>query len=155
MNKLGKAWQFTGRVAYWLMTPGLALALPFTKRTRVLLVCGHQVLVVRGWLSDGRWQLPGGGLHHGEEPAAGALRELREETGLSLPADKFAEPLERQFREGAKRFRYYLYVLEVGQAVPVRPRWPELTAARWVDIGSLDRANAGSDVTTALEVWKG
>lgn len=31
---------------------------------------------------EGWWTLPGGGLDHGEEPAAGALRELEEETGL-------------------------------------------------------------------------
>ena len=33
----------------------------------------------------GSWQLPQGGLDAGEEPLAGALRELEEETGL-LPA---------------------------------------------------------------------
>ena len=31
---------------------------------------------------DGTWTLPGGGLDFGEEPAAAALRELEEETGL-------------------------------------------------------------------------
>jgi 8-oxo-dGTP diphosphatase len=30
----------------------------------------------------GHWTLPGGGLEFGEDPAAGVLRELREETGL-------------------------------------------------------------------------
>ena len=30
-----------------------------------------------------RWTLPGGGLEWGEDPAAGALRELEEETGLT------------------------------------------------------------------------
>jgi 8-oxo-dGTP diphosphatase len=31
---------------------------------------------------DGYWTLPGGGLDHGEDPKAAALRELEEETGL-------------------------------------------------------------------------
>ena len=30
----------------------------------------------------GAWTLPGGGIHHGEHPEEGALRELHEETGL-------------------------------------------------------------------------
>ena len=28
------------------------------------------------------WQMPQGGLDHGEDPQAGALRELEEETGI-------------------------------------------------------------------------
>jgi 8-oxo-dGTP diphosphatase len=31
----------------------------------------------------GLWTLPGGGLHFGEDPEAGALREVREETGYA------------------------------------------------------------------------
>ncbi|HEX8629186.1 MAG TPA: NUDIX domain-containing protein, partial [Catenuloplanes sp.] len=31
-----------------------------------------------------RWQLPGGGLEHGEDPAAAVVREVAEETGLRV-----------------------------------------------------------------------
>lgn len=40
------------------------------------------VRIAPGELGAGRWTLPGGGLAFGEDPAAGVLRELREETGL-------------------------------------------------------------------------
>jgi 8-oxo-dGTP diphosphatase len=46
----------------------------------------RRVLLCRvgpGEADSGRWMLPGGGLDFGEEPAAGAVRELREESGLS------------------------------------------------------------------------
>jgi 8-oxo-dGTP diphosphatase len=46
---------------------------------------GGRILLVRvapGYPAVGRWTLPGGGLRFGEQPDAGALRELTEETGL-------------------------------------------------------------------------
>jgi 8-oxo-dGTP diphosphatase len=39
--------------------------------------------IVPGGVDAGRWTLPGGGLHWGEDPAAAVLRELEEETGLA------------------------------------------------------------------------
>ncbi|MBI1857139.1 NUDIX hydrolase [Candidatus Saccharibacteria bacterium] len=43
-----------------------------------------QILVTKNWMGNGKWSLPGGGLHHGEEPAIGAVREVLEETGIKL-----------------------------------------------------------------------
>ncbi|MEV0809964.1 NUDIX domain-containing protein [Micromonospora sp. NPDC050200] len=37
--------------------------------------------IARGYPGAGRWHLPGGGTDHGEQPAAGLLRELVEESG--------------------------------------------------------------------------
>jgi len=33
---------------------------------------------------DGSWELPGGGLEHGEEPRQGLAREIAEETGFTV-----------------------------------------------------------------------
>lgn len=60
------------------------------RRTRVgaygVITEGERILLVRvsalDHLDVGRWSLPGGGLDHGEPIEAGALREIREETGL-------------------------------------------------------------------------
>ncbi|HEX6969016.1 MAG TPA: NUDIX domain-containing protein [Micromonosporaceae bacterium] len=38
-------------------------------------------LIAPGYPGAGRWHLPGGGTDHGEQPTAGLLRELIEETG--------------------------------------------------------------------------
>ncbi len=35
-----------------------------------------------------RWNLPGGGVMHGETPWQGVIREVKEETGLDVAADK-------------------------------------------------------------------
>lgn len=55
-----------------------AYALATDDQGRILLV-----RVAPGYPSSGHWTLPGGGLRFGEDPAAGVLRELTEETGLT------------------------------------------------------------------------
>lgn len=45
------------------------------------------------------WEVTGGSVLKGESPLAGARRELREETGLDLPAEAF-QPVYVQPREG-------------------------------------------------------
>lgn len=42
------------------------------------------------------WFTPGGGLRPGESPAAGAARELAEETGLRLAPERLGEPVRRE-----------------------------------------------------------
>lgn len=54
----------------------------------VLAFRGDRVALVRehyeGW-DDERWNLPSGAIEPGESPEEGAVRELREETGLVVP----------------------------------------------------------------------
>lgn len=43
---------------------------------------GNKFLLIRE--SDGRWEIPGGGMDHGETPEACLRREIKEEMGLSV-----------------------------------------------------------------------
>ncbi|MEP7158862.1 MAG: NUDIX domain-containing protein [Chloroflexota bacterium] len=48
------------------------------------------VRVAPGYPSAGVWTLPGGGVNFGEDPAAAALRELTEESGMTGEIDRLA-----------------------------------------------------------------
>lgn len=50
-------------------------------------------------LNDMGWDLPGGHVHEGESAKAGLIREVREETGLTIE-----DPKQLQFKHGNKTF---------------------------------------------------
>lgn len=68
------------------------------------MVCAaERILLFRGWdpadPSVLYWFTPGGGLDPGEDPAAGAARELAEETGLRLAPSAMGEPVHHEVTE--------------------------------------------------------
>ncbi|MFY1669129.1 NUDIX hydrolase [Plantactinospora sp. WMMB334] len=86
----------------------------FTPRqaARILLVDAEErLLLFRGWdpaRPERRyWFTPGGGLDPGETPVAGAVRELAEETGLSLAPAELGEPIWREVTEFSFAGRWY------------------------------------------------
>ncbi|WP_203993779.1 NUDIX hydrolase [Virgisporangium aurantiacum] len=61
---------------YVLRVPAAAMVVVLDDRDRVLMMWRHRFIIDR-WV----WELPGGYLDPGEEPAACAAREVEEETG--------------------------------------------------------------------------
>lgn len=60
-----------------------------TPRARVVVQNERgEVLLVKTWLSGGRWGLPGGGLARDEPAEQAALRELHEETGIEASVEE-------------------------------------------------------------------
>lgn len=59
-----------------------------TRGVRVMVFdrAGRLLLVRHGYADRAAWMLPGGGLGWREAPAAGAVREVREETGCAIEA---------------------------------------------------------------------
>jgi 8-oxo-dGTP pyrophosphatase MutT (NUDIX family) len=78
---------------------------PIPRRAgRVLLLdAAGRVLLFHGYdparPEHAYWFTPGGGLDDGETAAEGAARELFEETGLSVPADRLGSPVWQEITE--------------------------------------------------------
>lgn len=78
-------------VLRWLMGLGIRLVVPKQRLGVAIVVLddhGRVLMLRHVFHPDAPWGLPGGWLNRNEDPAEGALRELREETGLTAVIDR-------------------------------------------------------------------
>ena len=120
-----------GRLIYYAIWPVLVLYTPFTHRTRVVVRCGTDVLLVKGWLSSGMWQLPGGGVHWGEPHDQSAVRELFEETGVTVAAVNLQQVATGRMYE-LPGYAYTLYAVDIPAKSQLRLQKGEITNAVWL-----------------------
>jgi 8-oxo-dGTP diphosphatase len=96
---------------------------------------GRVLLVRRGTEPlRGEWSLPGGVLEVGESLMAGVVREVMEETGLTVEPVELIELLDRIHREG-ERVRYHYVIADylcrvVGGALQAAT---DADAVRWAE----------------------
>jgi 8-oxo-dGTP pyrophosphatase MutT (NUDIX family) len=150
-----KPWHLLGRIVYWISWPALFIYLRFTKRTRVLIVCNEEVLLTKSWMGSGAWHLPGGGLHSGEEPIKGAIREINEELGLNLTAEQLKLLLEkRHTNERHLSFVYYGYVVTLTEKPQLKKPSGEISELAWFKISEIKDLNlGGATVKDMLDTW--
>mgnify|MGYP003328816944 CR=1 FL=1 len=153
-----KLLRFAGLVAFWLGWPVLWVYLRGKARTRVIVECQGKILVVRSLLGTGKWQLPGGGLHRGEEPSVGAARELLEETGLSVRASELVPLNEVKTAKHTTiyglTFLYYGFVVRIEQLPALRMQTLEITDIGWMDPADMHAGNTSKDVLAMLSTWQ-
>ena len=78
----------------------------------VVVEAGRVLLIRRGREPlKGHWSLPGGLLELGESLTEGVIREVREETGLTVEPVELVELLDRIHREG-ERVRYHYVIAD-------------------------------------------
>ncbi|HSX44940.1 MAG TPA: NUDIX hydrolase [Candidatus Saccharimonadales bacterium] len=149
-----KLWKLTGQIVFWSSWPLLWLYLRFNKRTRVLVIHQDRVLLVHSWHSAGQWSLPGGGLHRGEEPTTGAVREAREETGILIKPDQLTLLKEGVSGNRGLRYRYICYFTQVEEMIEPKVRLLEIVDAAWVPINEVNLSTAAKDTVMFLDSWQ-
>ncbi len=149
-----RLWILFGRIAFWMALPLLHVYLRLSKRTRVLVINGDRVLVVRGWLNDGSWSLPGGGLHRKENPVSGACREVLEETGIRLPTEKLVRLGTARQNQHGLSFEYVQFATNLKEPPAVNPQRWEIVEARWVPFKDLSIDNAQAHVLDTIAAWR-
>ena len=110
------------RKLYWRIVQ------PETRGAKCLVLCDGKFLLTRLSYAHKRWTLPGGGVERNESFEEGALRELQEETGISLPAMDF-------FGEYKSRLHYKHNTVQCFSATVTNPQLVidplEITQAGW------------------------
>lgn len=131
-------WRLLGRCGYYAVHPLVALILRDTNRTRIIVRHQDKVLVVLPWLNNGRWDLPGGGLHRNEDSVQGALRELQEEIGLTVEAQHARQYTVEQFKAGLIKYTaHYIIVTLPYEVRTFTLQKHEIVAARWAQDSEL------------------
>lgn len=149
-----KLWIILGRCVFWISLPLLHVYLKSSKRTRILLVSGDKILVVKGWMNDGNWSLPGGGLHRKEQPQKGVIRELLEETGIDIQEKDLTNLGVASQNQRWLNFKYHRFVAEVEKPLTPKPRRPEIVETVWLPIDQVNTSNAQAHLLETLAAWR-
>ncbi len=118
------------------------------------MVCGHEVLVVKGWLGSGKWFLPGGGLHRNEDSIVGALRELNEEVGIQLNEGQLQYIGDGRIHTKGLQFAYEQFVAVLPTKPKLKMQKLEIIDMAWLPISALDHGNATPAVLDTIAAWQ-
>jgi mutator protein MutT len=112
---------------------------------------GRLLLIRRGHAPEaGRWSLPGGRVEPGETDQQAVVREVREETGLSVSCGALVGALQRPAPGGAVlQIRDYAATVTGGRLAA----GDDAAAARWVSTAELSQLPLTSGLAEALAGW--
>jgi ADP-ribose pyrophosphatase YjhB (NUDIX family) len=125
--------------------------------TLFILGPGQRLALIRKPQFDaGIWRPPGGGVHPGEDFAAGAVREAHEETGLRVELRRYLVDTRATFHHGSRELTWRTHVLlaetDDEELAPDDPG--EIEAARWGTLAELAGPLRERLLATGRAFWR-
>jgi 8-oxo-dGTP pyrophosphatase MutT (NUDIX family) len=144
------------RIRFWLLWPGLFLYFISSRRARIVIRSGNEILFVQDrskvWFDDDRWTVPGGGMKRAEKPAVSASRELKEELGIIADHKKMQLLWDGKISEYGLRYHAYFFLLEIPEPIEATLQVSEIAAAKWFSIGAIDTDQLKLEGQKSLEL---
>lgn len=133
-----KPYVYLGKSFHKVLLPFLSLGKE--KRLRIAVLNGNnEILLVRNWLGQQNWSLPGGGSKTSEKPEQAGARELYEETGLHIAADRLRYLTSYPCYESSKPFEVDVYstsLQEESYSLSNKRRF-EIIEKKWHSVAAL------------------
>jgi 8-oxo-dGTP diphosphatase len=154
---MGKNTKKIGNIFYWLAWPALFFYLRGSRRSRIIVSDGDNILLIKNWLGPGSYTLPGGGLKKDEDPVKGVVRELEEETGIRANVDNLMmiKP-EYLVREKGHSYQCYGYSLKIDKDTITARQKFEIAEIKWVSVRDvLEKYQLTSSTRELISSWLG
>jgi 8-oxo-dGTP pyrophosphatase MutT (NUDIX family) len=146
---MDRLWQLAYAAAYRLLLLWWLVRRPAHRGALVALWHDGEILLLRSSYRRG-WSLPGGGIARGESAREAAVRELREEIGLSVPAASLHEAQALEFTWEHRSDHTTIFELALAQRPTLRLDNREIVAAAFLAPKAIDLAEVAPHVAHYL-----
>ena len=144
-----------GTGLFWALWPVWVIYFRFSNlRARVLVVCEDEVLLVQGWLSTKKWDIPGGGVKKTEDMAAAATRELYEETGIEAAESSLTKLGSFKYAKHGFKYGGDLFVLNLPEKPVLNTRKGEIWSIAWTPLSEAKTLKLCDEAKSALRRYR-